>query len=103
MANAPLFRSMLVLLQDGRSILLLDFHHIICDGESIGLFLHELCELYKGNSLPESTIDYKDYTYWEQEKVSSSEYKDMENYWISQFQNEIPVLNSQQILIDLLL
>lgn len=93
LANAPLFRSMLVLLQDGRSILLLDFHHIICDGESIGLFLHELCELYKGNSLPESTIDYKDYTYWEQEKVSSSEYKDMENYWISQFQNEIPVLN----------
>ena len=93
LASAPLFRSTLVLLKDGRSILLLDFHHIICDGESIGMFLHELCELYKGNTLPKLTIDYKDYTYWEQEKIGSPEYKDMENYWISKFQNEIPVLN----------
>ncbi len=93
LSKAPLFRAKLALLEDGRAVLLLDMHHIICDGESIHIFLDELCEYYKGNSITPSPIDYKDYAYWEKQEMNSYEYKEMEKYWLEKFSDEIPTLN----------
>ncbi len=93
LGKAPLFRIKLALLEDGRAILLLDMHHIICDGESIYIFLDELCDYYQGKDVLASSIDYKDYAYWEQQKMNSKEYKQMENYWVEKFTGEIPTLN----------
>jgi amino acid adenylation domain-containing protein len=55
----------------GKSLLLLNIHHIATDGWSGGILLRELMHLYeyydgkKSNSLPELEIQYKDYAFFQ--------------------------------------
>lgn len=93
LSKAPLFRMEFISLDSKKSVLLVDMHHIICDGYSISIFINELCKLYNEQSLPEKEIDYKDYSNWEINKFKSDDFKESENYWVSQFKNEIPILN----------
>ncbi len=72
---------------DGNAILLLDIHHIICDGASISEFINELCKLYNGEDLEEKKLDYIDYSLID--KIN----EDDKNYWISQFKDGVPLLN----------
>lgn len=72
---------------DGKALLQMDMHHIICDGTSIGIFAKELCDLYNEKELKENKIDYIDYAI--SEKI---EEKDKE-YWLSTFENGVPLLN----------
>ena len=90
---APLFRVEFVQFQDNTSALLLDMHHIISDGVSINIFVDELCKLYNGETLPKLNITYKDFAVFENEEISSNTLVDSENYWLSQFKDEVPVLN----------
>lgn len=89
----PLFRIELFHTSDEGHVLFLDFHHIICDGLSISLFLDELFAIYRGNALPELEIQYKDYIQWESANINSEKQKKQSQYWLSQFHAEIPVLN----------
>lgn len=93
LSKAPLFRVCLHALSNDQYILLLDMHHIICDGESVAIFTTELCKLYRGEKLEELSLAYTDYAVWEQELATSDHYKRSESYWIKQFEEEIPVLN----------
>lgn len=72
---------------DGKYLLQLDIHHIICDGVSINIFANELCNLYNGIQVKPSNIDYIDYAVSEHIKEEDKE------YWISQFSNGVPLLN----------
>lgn len=93
LAKAPLFRAKAVFLPNNKMLLLLDMHHIISDGTSLGILLQELCDLYNGNVLPEKHIDYKDFTLWEKEQFEKDEFKDLQDFWVNQFCDEIPLLN----------
>ena len=90
--KAPLFRAKLVLLEQNKSLLLLDMHHIISDGASLSIFVEELCNLYNENSLPEKCIDYKDFAVWETSNANSPEYNKSKSFWLKQFKGELPVL-----------
>ena len=90
---APLFRAKLAILNNKKAILLLDIHHIICDGESIQIFLKKLSAYYEGKIVDENLIDYKDYACWENKIINSKEYKKIEEYWLKKFEGEIPTLN----------
>ena len=72
---------------EGKYLLQLDIHHIICDGSSIAIFMKELCDLYNNKEVRHSKIDYIDFA------VSEKIIKEDEDYWLSQFKNEIPILN----------
>ncbi len=72
---------------DNKYLLQLDIHHIICDGSSIAIFMKELCNLYNGNEVKHSKIDYIDYA------VSEKINEDDEKYWLNQFKDEVPILN----------
>lgn len=91
--TAPLFRVQLVRLDNGKSILFTDFHHIICDGISIATFTDELCKLYNGKELSTEDFDYKDYTVYEENYFNSKLYQSDKDYWKSKFSSDIPVLN----------
>lgn len=91
--DAPLFRVKAVKLSNKKMLLLLDMHHIITDGTSLQVLLQELCDLYNDKSLPKKEIDYKDFSVWEKEQVKSKEYKKAKEYWVNQYNNEIPLLN----------
>lgn len=93
LSKAPLFRTKLVQLKNNKMLLLLDMHHIISDGTSLSILLQELCDLYNGSALPEKQIDYKDFTLWEKEQFETDEFKKSKEYWVSEFKDEIPLLN----------
>ena len=97
LSKAPLFRTKLVKLENHKMLILLDMHHIISDGTSLGILLQELCDLYNESELTEKQIDYKDFTLWEKEQFESKEFKKSKEYWVNQFKDEIPLLNMPTI------
>ncbi len=90
---APLFRAKIVKLTNNKSAIFLDMHHIISDGTSLSILSDELCKLYNGEKLSELKITYKDFAVFENDRLNSGKLKEAENYWISQFKEDLPVLN----------
>jgi len=64
LARPPLMRALLLESTGGVTHLLLDFHHIACDGVSVGILLRELDALYCGEKLPEPRLQFSDYAAW---------------------------------------
>ena len=93
LSKAPLLRAKVVTLKDDKMLLLLDMHHIISDGTSLAILLQELCDLYNDTPLPELTIDYKDFTLWEQEQFKTDKFREAKDFGVHQFEDEIPLLN----------
>ena len=93
LSKAPLLRVKLVRLEVEKYILMFDMHHIISDGTSMEIIMDEFVKLYKGEALEELKIQYKDYSVWQDELLSSEAIKDKEEYWMKVFSENIPVLN----------
>ncbi|MCL6589230.1 MAG: amino acid adenylation domain-containing protein [Firmicutes bacterium] len=94
LSRAPLFRAKLLKLTgENGSLLLMDMHHIISDGFSIGIITRELMDLYQGRTLPELRIQYKDYCAWIWKWMQSGDFARQESYWRNTFAGEIPLLN----------
>lgn len=93
LATGPLFRVELMKLAQNQNMLLLDMHHIISDGVSVGILLRELMHRLQGKDLPELTVQYKDYVEWHDTLMQSGRMEEQEQYWLSAFSDEIPVLN----------
>jgi amino acid adenylation domain-containing protein len=88
--RAPLLRVGLVKLRGDVHFLLLDMHHIISDGTSLGIFFNECLRLYLGEELPPMRIRYKDFSSWQAR--NSHMIRPQEEYWLNRFKGEIPVL-----------
>ncbi len=77
--TGPLFRGQLLRLAPERHMLLLNLHHLVGDGWSVGIITDELGELYDAEiegrdaRLPDLTIQYADYSVWQSEWISGSE------------------------------
>ncbi|MEW9712961.1 amino acid adenylation domain-containing protein [Paenibacillus sp. SI92] len=90
---APLLRVRLIELELDRHMLLYDMHHIISDGVSAEIIVHELAQLYAGQSLPELQLQYKDYAVWQRQAMQSERYRQQELIWLNDFAGELPVLD----------
>ena len=88
LVNPPLVRVMLVDKGDYH-LLMIDMHHIVSDGMSVNIFKSELMSLYNGKELPDLTHQFKDYSEW----MRSRDLSGQAEYWKSQFDDEIPVLD----------
>ena len=100
----PLLRVMLLQLDSSEHILLLNLHHIICDGWSIGVLIRELGTLYTAfannqrSPLPDLPIQYADFAHWQREWLQGvgatheSPLQVQLAYWKQQLDN-LPVLN----------
>lgn len=73
-----------------QSILLLNIHHCISDGVSLGYLVNELQEIYEGlwDRSP-AGIDFYDYAWWEQETYVSEPGEAIQKYWGSKL-NRVP-------------
>lgn len=73
-------------------------HHIISDAWSMDILIKELLLLYNAHtkgkeaSLPPLRIQYKDYATWQQEQLLCDALQVHRNYWLKQFEGELPVL-----------
>ncbi|MGW9571348.1 amino acid adenylation domain-containing protein [Paenibacillus terrae] len=91
--EAPLIRVKLIKLNTQRYFLLMDINHIVFDGLSADILLDEMMRLYRGESLPDLRIQYKDYAVWQQQLAEHDEIKKQEKYWLEQMQGDLPTLD----------
>jgi amino acid adenylation domain-containing protein len=92
LSRAPLLRVGLIKVEAGKYILMVDMHHIITDGISLRIFTKEFLTLYPGQQLPPLSLQYKDYSQWQTGEEKRKAPGKQEEYWLKQFEGEIPVL-----------
>jgi amino acid adenylation domain-containing protein len=96
LSQAPLLRVGLVKLAESKHRLAVDMHHIISDGASMRVFIHELLAFYKDEELllGELQYRYKDFSQWQyrQSETVPEMIKGQEEYWLRQLAGELPVL-----------
>jgi amino acid adenylation domain-containing protein len=98
LSQDPLVRVTLLQLDSSEHILLLNLHHIVCDGWSIGVLIRELGTLYTAfannqpSPLPELPIQYADFTHWQREWLQGEVLETQRRYWKQQLDN-LPLLN----------
>jgi len=93
LSQAPLLRVGLVKIEEQKHILVFDMHHIISDGVSMGVFTREFMTLYRGGTLRELPLQYKDFSLWQNGLMGSKEIKKQEAYWCGHLAGEIQPLN----------
>lgn len=91
--KGPLLKCHLFKLKNGKTLFMLDIHHIIFDGNSINILLNEVLDIYNDKNVEELTLSYKDYAVWEMEQIKKDKFIDSKNYWKNKFADDIPILN----------
>ena len=103
LTTAPLLRVKLLQLDEAEYLLLLNLHHIVADGWSIGVLIRELGALYTAFAcldvasesltlLPELPIQYADFAQWQREWLVGEVLQTQLGYWQKQLDG-ISVLN----------
>ncbi|MGP1676232.1 MAG: amino acid adenylation domain-containing protein, partial [Burkholderiales bacterium] len=95
--TGPLFKLHLLQLAGDDHILVVNMHHIVCDGWSMQIFADELSAFYnhhahgKALRLPQQDILYTDYCYWQRDWLASDAGQRSLAYWKTQLR-DTPVL-----------
>jgi len=92
LSKAPLIRMSLTELTPGKHILMLDMHHIISDGTSLGVLVKEFMDLYENKELALSRLRYRDYVAWSESETERLRIKNQEVFWLKQLEGELPLL-----------
>lgn len=88
--EAPLLRVELVLLECESSVLLLDMHHIITDGTSMGILMSDLTKFYEGSAPEPLSIHSGDMALWEESGQSGGWLERQKRYWHEMFRDGVP-------------
>jgi amino acid adenylation domain-containing protein len=92
-----LIRLRLVEIEPNDHRLIVNVHHIVADGWSIGLLIKEVGELYSNKvefgqfHLPPLVIQYGDYAIWNRESICSDGYEIALNYWLKKLDASLPL------------
>jgi len=95
--RGPLLRATLLRLSRTEHILAMTLHHIISDGWSAGVMVHEMARLYEAertgqpSPLPSLPVQYADYALWQLEQMRGAALK-AEQAWWREALAEVPVL-----------
>jgi bacitracin synthase 3 len=94
LSEAPLLRVGVIATGEDE-LLLVDMHHIISDGISHQILRQEFNRLYNdnGQQLPETRLQYKDYSEWQSSEQQQDKVKGQEGFWLKRFSKELPVLS----------
>ncbi|SEC47099.1 non-ribosomal peptide synthase domain TIGR01720/amino acid adenylation domain-containing protein [Amycolatopsis tolypomycina] len=95
--RGPLVRLLLVRVGDGHHVLLITAHHIVTDGESMGILVGELGTLYaaavRGEvaQLPEPAVQYADFAVWQRNRLAGPALDRHLAYWTTQLAGVEPL------------
>ena len=90
LAAGPLIRGQLLQLAADEHLLLITQHHIISDGWSFGLLVHEFSRLYtafsqgRADPLPALTLQYADYAAWQRQWLQGERLQAQAEFWKTQ-------------------
>jgi amino acid adenylation domain-containing protein len=93
LGRAPLIRVAVKQQSPHRYFLMVDMHHIISDGLSSEILKRDFIALYQGHTLAPLAIQYKDFSGWQNNILGKKSLKKQEEYWLQQFQGDLPRLN----------
>jgi amino acid adenylation domain-containing protein len=99
LAQGPLIRGSLVRLSDREHVLLLNQHHIVCDGWSMSIIVNEVCRLYDArcrgeeDPLPPLRVQYADYAVWHRGWFDAAAERRQAEYWTRTLQGSPTVLD----------
>jgi tyrocidine synthetase-3 len=89
----PLLRVGLVTVDESHCLLMLDTHHIVTDGISMGTLVREFVALYRGEPLPLLRLQYRDYVLWQERERQEAALEEQQAYWLKALSGDIPLLN----------
>ncbi|HEX7317734.1 MAG TPA: amino acid adenylation domain-containing protein [Pyrinomonadaceae bacterium] len=98
LATGPLLRAVLVELGAREHVLLLNVHHIVSDGWSMGVLVGEVGALYaaflegRPSPLEELPIQYADFSEWQAEWLRGEVIEKQLDYWRRKLEGAAPVL-----------
>jgi FkbH-like protein len=92
LAKAPPLRVGLIELPQQEYMVLFDMHHIISDGISRNILERDFVNLYVGKEVPGLTIDYKDFSEWEERFFETPAFKRQEEFWQEYLKGKLPAL-----------
>ncbi|NEQ69568.1 MAG: hypothetical protein F6K21_29575 [Symploca sp. SIO2D2] len=85
--NGPLYRFILIRMDDGRYVLINTIHHTVMDGLSWNIFIREVIELYDSFILkkpcpwPEMAIQYTHFSVWQRQCLDGERLRRLLAYW----------------------
>ncbi|RKI05864.1 amino acid adenylation domain-containing protein, partial [Corallococcus praedator] len=98
LARGPLFRAVLVRLEETRHVLLVLTHHIASDGWSTGILVRELVALYRAlasgetPALPPLPVQYADFASWQRQRMQGELLATQLGWWREQLAGAPPLL-----------
>jgi|GEM_PF-306729 amino acid adenylation domain-containing protein len=93
LSRGPLIRASLLAVGGEDNVLLITIHHIVTDGWSAKIFMHEFAALYKAikNGAPSPLsglkIQYADYAMWQRQQLTKDKLDTQLSYWKKQLHN----------------
>jgi amino acid adenylation domain-containing protein len=99
LASGPLLRTRLLKLGPDDQVLLFNMHHIVSDGWSMGVLMHEFSELYRAYrtglppELPALPVQYADYSVWQREWMKGEVLERQLAFWREQLEGAPAILD----------
>ncbi|TYO64150.1 amino acid adenylation domain-containing protein [Bradyrhizobium hipponense] len=97
--RGPLVRARLIRRRPGDALFVVNMHHIVSDGWSLGVFMRELQALYaaflqnRPSPLEELRIQYADFAVWQREWLQGDMLAQHLGYWRDQLAGRPPLLD----------
>ncbi|MGF9910961.1 condensation domain-containing protein, partial [Brevibacillus porteri] len=98
LSEGPLFRTTLIRISEQETVFLLNMHHIISDGWTMGVFIREWFTSYEAisqNAMPalgDLPVQYADYAAWQREWLQGSVLDEQLSYWSEKLSGAEPLL-----------
>jgi amino acid adenylation domain-containing protein len=99
LSRLPLIRVSLFKLGEAEHVLIINLHHIVADGLSIGLLLNELDTFYRAFTEggdpcpPDLAVQYGDFALWQRQTIANeAAYAKQIEFWRTQLGGRLPVL-----------
>ncbi|MEO8564442.1 MAG: condensation domain-containing protein, partial [bacterium] len=99
MAHEHLFRATLVRLSGDEHVLVIETHHIVMDGWSLGVLFREARDVYEARvggraaELPPLSIQYADFAAWQRERLAGDRLDGLLAFWRQQLDGALDPLD----------
>jgi amino acid adenylation domain-containing protein len=90
--GGPLLRCLLLELAQESFNLVLNLHHIVTDGWSMGVLVREVRALYAGDPLPEPPVQYADFALWQRRWLRGEVLERQISWWRERLRGAATVL-----------
>jgi amino acid adenylation domain-containing protein len=98
LAQGPLVRGLLLRLAEDEHVLVLDIHHIVCDGWSTGVLVRETAAFYEAAvqggipAVADLEVQYADFARWQRRRLQGGQLEEQLAFWRQRLAGAPPAL-----------